>query len=34
MRAAIFRNGEIVVDTLPEPKPAVAQVLAPGIRAE
>src|SRR6202048_5628324 len=27
MRAAIFRNGEIVVDTLPEPKPAVAQVL-------
>ena len=22
MRAAIFRNGEIVVDTMPEPKPA------------
>jgi hypothetical protein len=22
VRAAIFRNGEIVVDTLPEPKPA------------
>jgi threonine dehydrogenase-like Zn-dependent dehydrogenase len=27
MRAAIFRNGEIVVDTLPEPKPSVGQVL-------
>ncbi len=27
MRAAIFRNGEIVVDTLPEPRPAVGQVL-------
>ena len=27
MRAAIFRNGEIVVDTLPEPKPAAGQVL-------
>ena len=27
MRAAIFRNGEIVVDTLPQPKPAAAQVL-------
>jgi len=22
LRAAIFRNGEIVVDALPEPKPA------------
>ena len=28
MRAAIFRNGEIVVDTLSEPKPATGQVLA------
>jgi threonine dehydrogenase-like Zn-dependent dehydrogenase len=28
MRAAIFRNGEIVVDTLPAPKPAAGQVLA------
>jgi threonine dehydrogenase-like Zn-dependent dehydrogenase len=27
MRAAIFRNGEIVVDTMPEPKPAAGQVL-------
>src|SRR3978361_1081715 len=27
MRAAIFRNGEIVVDSLPEPKPAAGQVL-------
>ncbi|KJC45946.1 alcohol dehydrogenase [Bradyrhizobium sp. LTSP885] len=27
MRAAIFRNGEIVVDTMPEPKPGVGQVL-------
>src|ERR1700710_2039438 len=27
MRAAIFRNGEIVVDTLPDPRPAAAQVL-------
>jgi len=27
MRAAIFRNGEIVVDRLPEPKPAAGQVL-------
>ena len=27
MRAAIFRNGQIVVDTLPEPKPAAGQVL-------
>lgn len=27
MRAAIFRNGEIVVDTLAEPKPAAGQVL-------
>ena len=27
MRAAIFRNGEIVVDTLPEPKPRAGQVL-------
>ena len=27
MRAAIFRNGEIVVDILPEPKPAAGQVL-------
>src|ERR1700742_436202 len=27
MRAAIFRNGEIVVGTLPEPKPAAGQVL-------
>jgi threonine dehydrogenase-like Zn-dependent dehydrogenase len=27
MRAAIFRNGEIVVDQLPEPKPAAGQVL-------
>ena len=27
MRAAIFRNGEIVVDTLPEPEPAGGQVL-------
>src|SRR4051794_30773222 len=27
MRAAIFRNGEIVVDTLPEPTPSAGQVL-------
>jgi len=27
MRAAIFRNGEIVVDTLPGPKPGPGQVL-------
>jgi len=27
MRAAIFRNGEIVVDRLPEPKPGAGQVL-------
>ena len=27
MRAAIFRNGEIVVDLLPEPKPSAGQVL-------
>jgi threonine dehydrogenase-like Zn-dependent dehydrogenase len=27
MRAAIFRNGQIVVDQLPEPKPAAGQVL-------
>src|SRR6478736_4110433 len=27
MRAAIFRGGEIVVDTLPEPAPAAGQVL-------
>jgi threonine dehydrogenase-like Zn-dependent dehydrogenase len=27
MRAAIFRNGEIVVDTLPEPTPGAGQVL-------
>jgi threonine dehydrogenase-like Zn-dependent dehydrogenase len=27
MRAAIFRNGEIVVDTLAEPKPGAGQVL-------
>src|SRR5207248_3819609 len=27
MRAAIFRNGQIVVDSLPEPKPASGQVL-------
>ncbi len=27
MRAAIFRNGEIVVDNMPEPKPAAGQVL-------
>ena len=27
MRAAIFRNGEIVVDTMPEPKPGPGQVL-------
>src|SRR5258708_11540255 len=27
LRAAIFRNGEIVVDTLPEPKPSAGQVL-------
>jgi threonine dehydrogenase-like Zn-dependent dehydrogenase len=27
MRAAIFRNGEIVVDTMLEPKPAAGQVL-------
>jgi threonine dehydrogenase-like Zn-dependent dehydrogenase len=27
MRAAIFRNGEIVVDRLPEPKPNAGQVL-------
>jgi threonine dehydrogenase-like Zn-dependent dehydrogenase len=27
MRAAIFRNGEIVVDVLPEPKPGAGQVL-------
>ena len=27
MRAAIFRGGDIVVDTLPEPKPAQGQVL-------
>ena len=34
MRAAIFRNGEIVVDTLPELKPGAGQVktLACGIR--
>src|ERR1700740_24033 len=27
MGAAIFRNGEIVVDTMPEPKPGAGQVL-------
>ena len=27
MRAAIFRSGEIVVDTMPEPKPGAGQVL-------
>ena len=27
MRAAIFRNGEIVADTLPEPVPGAGQVL-------
>src|SRR5882757_8196459 len=27
MRAAIFRNGEIVTDVLPEPRPAAGQVL-------
>ena len=27
MRAAIFRDGEIVVDHMPEPKPAAGQVL-------
>jgi threonine dehydrogenase-like Zn-dependent dehydrogenase len=27
MRAAIFRNGDIVVDTLPDPRPAEGQVL-------
>ncbi len=27
MRAAIFRNGEIVTDTMPEPKPGAGQVL-------
>src|SRR5215467_3666888 len=27
MRAAIFRNGRIVADTMPEPKPAAGQVL-------
>src|SRR5260370_12220532 len=27
LRAAIFRNGEIVVGTLPEPKPAAGQAL-------
>jgi len=27
MRAAIFRNGEIVVDSLPEPVPGAGQVL-------
>ena len=27
MRAAIFRGGDIVVDTLPEPVPAIGQVL-------
>ncbi|QPF86697.1 zinc-binding dehydrogenase [Bradyrhizobium genosp. L] len=27
MRAAIFRNGEIVVDTMPEPQPGAGQVL-------
>ena len=27
MRAAIFRNGEIVVDQLPEPKPGPGMVL-------
>src|SRR3979411_570448 len=27
LRAAIFRNGEIVADHLPEPKPAAGQVL-------
>jgi threonine dehydrogenase-like Zn-dependent dehydrogenase len=27
MRAAVFRNGEIVVDTLPEPKPGAGAVL-------
>ena len=28
MRAAIFRDGEIVVDQLPEPKPAAEDVQA------
>jgi len=27
MRAAIFRNGEIVADNMPEPKPAAGQVI-------
>src|ERR1700761_7382769 len=27
MRAAIFRNGEIVVDSMPDPKPGAGQVL-------
>ena len=27
MRAAIFRNGDIVVDTIADPKPAEGQVL-------
>jgi len=27
MRAAIFRNGDLVVDTLPDPEPAAGQVL-------
>src|SRR6478735_8813471 len=27
MRAAIFRNGEIVVDTMPAPEPAAGQAL-------
>ncbi|MEP6837547.1 MAG: alcohol dehydrogenase catalytic domain-containing protein [Bradyrhizobium sp.] len=27
MRAAIFRNGEIVVDEMPEPKPGPGMVL-------
>jgi len=27
MRAAIFRNGEIVVDQMPEPRPGAGMVL-------
>jgi len=27
MRAAIFRNGEIVADNMPQPKPAAGQVI-------
>ena len=33
MRAAIFRNGEIVADTLPEPTPGQGQVLVKTLRS-